>query len=195
MATAANTYIRYALSSLPNGFVEFDVTNLRNPNPVSKKRALMIMWDPTFGEYTVNPYRMHLAKYDDRTVDRWPVRLRFISRGQEHNTGYDFYEWDRNRIYNWRVEWGAFPELVGSQRVRVLLDGMEIMVRNYDPLYNLPTHWIELGMAHGGDSRAGHLLQREDRRPPALTQLKYKTGAPAPESPRTVTPRFVLAQT
>ena len=33
MATAADTYIRYRVPTLPNGFVEFDVTNLRNPNP------------------------------------------------------------------------------------------------------------------------------------------------------------------
>lgn len=146
MATAADTYIRYEVPTLPNGFVEFDVTNLRNPNPRSDKRSLLIMWDPTAGDYTDNPYRVHIAKYDTRLVDRWHVRLRFISQGQEHNTGIDLYDWDPNRVYTWRMEWGAFPGLVGSQRVRVLLDGAEIMVRNYDPIYRPAVHWIELGM-------------------------------------------------
>ena len=147
MATAADTYIRYRVPTLPNGFVEFDVTNLRNPNPRSDKRNLLIMWDPTAGEYTQNPYRVHIAKFDTRLVDRWYVRLRWISQGQEANTGYDFFQWNRNQVYHWRIEWGAFPEIVSSQRVQVFLDGQQIMARNYDRIYNPATHWIELGMA------------------------------------------------
>jgi hypothetical protein len=147
MATAADSYIRYDVPTLRNGFVEFDVTNLRNPNPRSEKRNLLIMWDPTAGDYTTNPYRVHIAKYDTRIVTRWHVRLRWISQGQEANTGDDIYNWDANLVYNWRMEWGAFPNIVDSQRVRVLLDGREIMLRNYDPIYNPSTHWIELGMA------------------------------------------------
>jgi hypothetical protein len=147
MATSADSYIRYDVQTLRNGFVEFDVTNLRNPNPRSDKRNLLIMWDPTAGDYTENPYRVHIAKYDTRLVNRWHVRLRFISQGREANTGINIYNWDPNQIYNWRMEWGAFPDIVESQRVRVLLDGQEIMVRNYDPIYNPATHWIELGMA------------------------------------------------
>jgi hypothetical protein len=45
------------------------------------------------------------------------------------------------------MEWGAFPNIVSSQRARVLLDGAEVMVRNYDPIYRPSVHWIELGMA------------------------------------------------
>lgn len=146
MATAADTYIRYEVQTLPNGFVEFDVTNLRNPNPASQKRNLLIMWDPTAGEYTTNPFRVHIAKYDTRLVDRWHVRLRFISQRQERNTGIDLFQWEPDRVYHWRMEWGAFPEIVSSQRVQVFLDGQEIMVRNYDPIYSPSTHWIELGM-------------------------------------------------
>jgi hypothetical protein len=147
MATAADSYIRYDVPTLRNGFVEFDVTNLSNPNPRSDKRNLLIMWDPTAGDYTENPYRVHIAKYDTQLVTRWHVRLRWISQGREANTGVDIYNWDPNQVYNWRMEWGAFPDIVDSQRVRVLLDGQEIMARNYDPIYNPSTHWIELGMA------------------------------------------------
>jgi hypothetical protein len=147
MATDALSYIRYEIPTTPNGYVEFDVTNLRNPNPHSDKRNLMIMWDPTRGEYTTNPFRVHIAKLDTNTVTRWHMRLRFISNGQETNTGFDFFDWDPNRIYNFRLEWGAFPSVVSSQRARVLLDGREVMVRNYDPLYRPSTHWVELGMA------------------------------------------------
>ncbi len=147
MATAADTYIRYEVPTLTNGYVEFDVTNLRNPNPRSDKRNLLIMWDPTAGDYTENRFRVHIAKYDTRLVDRWHVRFRWISQGQESNTGINMYDWDPNRVYNWRMEWGAFPNVVSSQRARVLLDGAEIMARNYDPIYRPSVHWIELGMA------------------------------------------------
>jgi hypothetical protein len=151
-ATNAVSYIRYEIPPTPNGFVEFDVTNLRNPNPRSDKRALMIMWDPTKGDYTTNPFRVTLAKYDTRIVDRWHMRLRFISNGQETNTGIDFYQWDPTRVYHFRMEWGAFPEIVSTQRVQVLMDGSMIMARNYDRLYLPDTHWVELGMAPRAES-------------------------------------------
>lgn len=144
--TDANSYIRYRIPTTVNGFVEFDVTGLRNPNPNSNKRNLMIMWDPSRGDYTENPFRVHIAKFDTRLVDRWHMRLRFISNGQETNIGIDKFDWDRNRIYHFRLEWGAFPAIVSSQRARVLLDGREIMARNYDNLYRPSTHWVELGM-------------------------------------------------
>ncbi len=102
MATNALAYIRYEIPPTPNGFVEFDVTNLRNPNPHSDKRALLIMWDPTRGEYTTNPFRVTLSKFDTNIVDRWHMRLRFIANGQETNTGIDFYEWDPRRVYSFR---------------------------------------------------------------------------------------------
>jgi hypothetical protein len=152
MATNALSYIRYQIPTTPNGFVEFQVTNLRNPNPHSDKRALMIMWDPTRGEYTTNPYRVTLSKFDTNIVDRWHLRLRFIANGQETNTGFDFYQWDPNRVYTFRMEWGAFPQIVSTQRVRVLMDGNEILVRNYDRLYVPDVHWVELGMAPRAES-------------------------------------------
>ncbi|HJS72722.1 MAG TPA: hypothetical protein VJ921_00440 [Vicinamibacteria bacterium] len=152
MATNALSYIRYEIPPTPNGFVEFDVTNLRNPNPHSDKRALMIMWDPSRGEYTANPFRVTLSKYDTNIVDRWHMRLRFISNGEETNTGINFYRWDPSRLYHFRMEWGAFPEIVSSQRVQVLMDGDVILVRNYDRLYLPETHWVELGMAPRAES-------------------------------------------
>jgi hypothetical protein len=152
MATNALSYIRYEIPPTPNGFVEFDVTNLRNPNPHSDKRALMIMWDPTRGEFTENPFRVTLSKFDTNIVDRWHMRLRFIANGEETNTGIDLYQWDPRRQYHFRMEWGAFPEIVSTQRVQVLMDGRMIMARNYDRLYLPDTHWVELGMAPRAES-------------------------------------------
>ncbi len=147
MATDALSYIRYDIPTTPNGFVEFQVSNLMVLNPHSDKRNLLIMWDPTRGDYTENPFRVHIAKYDARIVNRWHMRLRFISNGQETNTGINLFDWDPRRTYTFRLEWGAFPEIVSSQRVRVLLDGAVIMTRNYDPLYRPAQHVVELGMA------------------------------------------------
>jgi hypothetical protein len=151
MATNAVSYIRYEIPTTPNGFVEFQVTNLRDPNPHSDKRSLMCMWDPTKGDITANPYRVNISKFDTRLVDRWHLRLRFISNGHETNIGTDFYQWDPRRVYTFRMEWGAFPNLP-SQRVRVMMDGTEILTRNYDPLYRPATHWVELGMAEREES-------------------------------------------
>ena len=152
MATDALSYIRYEIPTTPNGYVEFQVTNLMTLNPHNDKRNLLIMWDPTRGDYTENPYRVHIAKYDSRLVSRWPMRLRFISNGQETNTGADLYNWDPTRVYTFRLEWGAFPQIVSTQRARVLLDGREIMDRNYDNIYRPSVHWVELGMAPRAES-------------------------------------------
>lgn len=151
-ARDANSYIRYEIPTTSNGFVEFQVTNLRNPNPRSNKRNLMIMWDPSRGDYTENPFRVHIAKLDTNIVTRWHMRLRFISNGQETNTGINFFDWNPQQIYTFRLEWGAFPAIVSSQRARVLMDGREIMARNYDNLYRPSTHWVELGMAPRSES-------------------------------------------
>ena len=152
MATDALSYIRYDIPTTSNGFVEFQVSNLMILNPHDDKRNLLIMWDPTRGDYTTNPFRVHIAKLDSRIVNRWPLRLRFISNGQETNTGFNQYIWDPSRTYTFRLEWGAFPAIVSSQRVRVLLDGAEIMTRNYDALYRPEQHVVELGMAPRAES-------------------------------------------
>ncbi len=146
MATNAATYIRYEIPTLRSGYVQFDVTNLREPNPRSDKRMLLIMWDPTRGDYTTNPYRVHIQKMDERTVTFDHMRLRWISRGQERNIGYSFTDWDPEQVYRFRLEWGDFPG-IDTQWVRVLMDGVEIMTRNYDFPYVPATHWVELGGA------------------------------------------------
>jgi hypothetical protein len=152
MATEAAAYIRYQVPPSPNGFVEFQVTNLRNPNPRSDKRALICMWDPTKGDFTDNPFRVNISKYDTELVTFGHLRLRWISQGEERNTWIDFYDWDPNHVYTFRMEWGAFPGIVSSQRVRVLMDGAEILVRNYDKIYRPTTQWVELGMAQREES-------------------------------------------
>ena len=146
MATNAATYIRYEIPTLRSGYVQFDVTNLREPNPHSDKRMLLIMWDPTKGDYTRNPFRVHIQKMDDQTVTYDHLRLRWISRGQERNIGHSFTDWDPQQTYRFRLEWGDFPG-IDTQWVRVLMDGDEIMTRNYDFPYAPATHWVELGGA------------------------------------------------
>jgi hypothetical protein len=128
MATNALSYIRYEIPPTP------------------------IMWDPSRGDYTANPFRVTLSKFDTNIVDRWHMRLRFIANGEETNTGINFYQWDPRKVYRFRMEWGAFPEIVSSQRVQVLMDGSVILVRNYDRLYLPDTHWVELGMAPRSES-------------------------------------------
>ncbi|HXV60796.1 MAG TPA: hypothetical protein VEK15_08885 [Vicinamibacteria bacterium] len=136
--------LRYQVPTLSEGRIEFTSTNLSTPNPAPGKRMLISMWDPTKGEYTTNPFRMHLQKLDESTAKFDDVRLRWISRGQEHNTGISFYDFEPELVYEWRIEWGSFPG-INSQHVKVFLDGFEILTRNYDPIYHPKTHWIELG--------------------------------------------------
>ncbi len=136
--------IRYQLPTLREGFLEFETTNVSSPNPFPGKRMLVSMWDPSKGEYTTNPFRMHLQKLDRSTVTFGDVRLRWISRGQEANTNISFFDFDPSIVYSWRIEWGSFPG-ISSQHVKVFLEGFEILTRNYDRAYSPNPHWLELG--------------------------------------------------
>ena len=136
---------------MDNGYVEFDVTNIREPNPVAGKRILLSMWDPTKGPYRENPFRVHIQKLDRNTVNHWDVRLRWISRGQDTNTGISFFDFVADVVYPWRLEWGTYPE-IPSQQVRVILEGLQIMERNYDRPYRPKTFWIELGNQERAES-------------------------------------------
>jgi len=136
--------LRYQVPTLSEGRIEFVTTNLSTPNPVEGKRILISMWDPTKGEYRDNPFRVHLQKLDRSTAAFDDVRLRWISRGEEYNTGISFYDFEPQIVYEWRLEWGTFPG-IGTQHVKVFLEGIEILNRNYGPVYHPKTHWIELG--------------------------------------------------
>ena len=80
--TDATSYIRYEVPTITSGYVEFDVRGLRtiNPTPRPLKRNLLIMWDPSAGDYTENPFRVHITKFDERLVTRWPMRFRRFRR-------------------------------------------------------------------------------------------------------------------
>ena len=136
--------IRYQMPTLREGFLEFETTNVSSPNPFPGKRMLVSMWDPSKGEYTTNPFRMHLQKLDRSTVTFGDVRLRWISRGQDENTNISFFDFDPSIVYSWRIEWGSFPG-ISSQHVKVFLEGFEILTRNYDRAYSPNPHWLELG--------------------------------------------------
>ncbi len=137
--------IHYAIPRVPQGQIEFQTTNVGSPNPVAGKRMLISMWDPDKGEYRDNPFRMHLQKMDKNTVNRWDVRLRWLSRGQETNVGISFFDFEPEVVYNWRITWGGDFPGIPSEHVKVFLDGFEILTRNYDRPYHLKTHWVELG--------------------------------------------------
>jgi len=136
--------IRYEIPVLREGRIEFETTNVSTPNPFPGKRMLISMWDPSKGEYTTNPFRMHLQKLDRSTVRVNDVRLRWISRGQDTNVGITFFDFEPGIVYPWRIEWGTFPG-IPSQHVKVFLEGLEILNRNYDRPYSPNPHWVELG--------------------------------------------------
>jgi hypothetical protein len=135
--------LRYQVPTLEDGRIEFTTTNLSTPNPVEGKRILLSMWDPTKGDYRENPYRVNLSKLDYRTAKFDDVRLRWISRGEEHNVGISFFDFEPQLVYEWKMIWGDAQGV--GETVKVFLDGIEILTRNYSAEYHPKTHWIELG--------------------------------------------------
>ena len=149
--------LRYQVPTLDNGIIEFRTTNLSTPNPFPGKRMLVSMWDPSKGDYTTNPFRVHLQKLDESTAKFDDVRLRWISRGQETNTGISFFDFEPDIVYEWRIEWGDFPGFQ-SQHVKIFLEGIEILNRNYDAVYHPNPHWIELGQCERQETLEGAIF-------------------------------------
>jgi hypothetical protein len=138
-----NDCLRYQIPTHEDGQAEFTTENLSTPNPVPGKRILFSMWDPDKGDYRENPFRVNLSKLDRSTVNFDDVRLRWISRGQETNVGISFFDFEPQLVYEWRLVWGDAQGV--GENVKVFLDGIEILSRNYTEPYHPKIHWVELG--------------------------------------------------
>jgi hypothetical protein len=108
---------------------------------------LFAMWDPGSGEFRENPFRVHIQKLDTEHNPPY-VRLRFISDGDERNTGYNELDWEPSQRYRWRVEWGPGTD---RNEARVFVNGIEVMRVEYTPDYEPRTHWVEMGVNESRD--------------------------------------------
>jgi hypothetical protein len=140
--TALDDYIRYEIPPTSNGFVEWENLGLRRNNADAEAYMLFAMWDPGSGEFRANPFRVNIQKLDTQHNPPY-VRLRFISDGDERNTGYNFLDWDPAQRYRWRVEWGPSTD---RNEARVYVNDVEVMQVVYTPPYEPRTHWVEMGV-------------------------------------------------
>jgi hypothetical protein len=143
-------FIRYGVPTLEAGFVEWENSNMEDVVP-DKQWMLFGMWDPSRGAYRENPYRVNLQKLDAGHNSPY-FRVRWIVDGEQYDFGNDFEEWDLFKTYTIRVEWGPG---IGSQIVKVYLDGVEQFSQTYDNIYRPATHWIELGIEDRKESIVG----------------------------------------
>ncbi len=135
-------YIRYEIPSTSNGFVEWENLGLRRTNESDEAYMMFAMWDPGSGEFRTNPFRVNIQKLDTQHNPPY-VRLRFISDGDERNTGYNFLDWEPSERYRWRVEWGPATD---RNAARVLVNGIEVMQVAYTPPYEPRTQYVEMGV-------------------------------------------------
>jgi hypothetical protein len=143
-------YIRYNVPTLEAGFVEWDNSNMEDEVP-EKQWMLFGMWDPTQGEYRDNAFRVNLQKLDSSHNSPY-LRIRWISNGEQYDFGSDFEAWDLFHTYHFRIEWGPG---IGSQIVRLFLDGELQAEQKYVNIYSPSTHWIELGIKDRKESIIG----------------------------------------
>jgi hypothetical protein len=148
--TSRSDFIRYGVPTLEAGFVEWDNSNMEDVVP-DKQWMLFGMWDPTRGSYRENPYRVNLQKLDAGHNSPY-FRVRWISDREQYDFGNDFEEWNLFKTYTIRVEWGPG---IGSQIVRVYMDGVEQFSQTYTNIYRPATHWIELGIQERKESIVG----------------------------------------
>ncbi len=149
--TSPADYIRYEVPTLSSGWLEFSTSGLRESNAEEDQFMLFGMWDPSAGPYRENPFRVNLQKLHP-PHNRPYLRVRWISDGEQHDEGSNFYAWDSRKNYRWRIEWG--PE-GGGNVARVLLDGQELITIHYNRTYAPDIHFIELGIAERGESVVG----------------------------------------
>jgi len=143
--------IRYEVPTLSNGWVEFSTSGLRESNAADDQFMLFGMWDPSAGSFRENAFRVNLQKLHPPHNKPY-LRVRWISDGEQHDEGSNFYAWDPRRNYQWRIEWG--PE-GGGNVARVLLDGEELITIHYNRTYAPEVQFIELGIAERGESVVG----------------------------------------
>ncbi len=144
-------FLRYEISSIPEGFVEWENLGLTPQNKAGDQFMLLGMWDPTKGRYRTNPYRVHVQKLD--TNHNAPfVRLRWIANGDENDGGFNFLNWNPDRVYQWRLEWGPEGE---AHVVRLFLNGQSIIRVNYERAYDPSTLYVELGIEERQESVVG----------------------------------------
>jgi hypothetical protein len=147
-------FIRYEVSPLlpGSGFVEFESIGLNRRNLRNDALMLLGMWDPTRGDYRVNPFRVHLQKRDEFHNPPY-LRLRWISGGILIEPEANIIDWVPSTRYAWRIEWG--PNDGGSQTTRVFINDQEVMRGNYQRPYTPARHWIELGIEERNESVIG----------------------------------------
>jgi hypothetical protein len=150
--TSPGNYIRYEVSPMESGWVEFDVSGLQEINSSSDQFMLFGMWDPSAGSYRANPYRVHIQKLHPNPHNPPYLRLRWIANGEQHDEGSNFLAWNPNRTYRFRLEWG--PSGNGN-RVRVFVDGGVEVDTSYSRAYRPDVHYLELGIAERGESVVG----------------------------------------
>ena len=141
--TAPGNFIRYEVPPMVSGWVEFDTSGLRESNSSPNQFMLFGMWDPSAGSYRNNPFRVHLQKLHPNPHNPPYLRLRWIANGEQHDEGNNFLDWNQERTYHWRVEWGPSG---GSHTAQVFLDGQLMITVNYNRAYSSNMLFIELGV-------------------------------------------------
>ena len=145
-------YIRYEVPPMQSGWVEFDVSGLREINPSPDQFMLFGMWDPSAGDYRANPFRVHLQKLHPDPHNPPYLRLRWIANGEQHDEGNNFLNWSPSRTYRFRLEWGPSGN---GHTARVFLDGQQVITVNYNRAYRPNVLFIELGIGARGESIVG----------------------------------------
>lgn len=150
--TSSANFIRYEVPPLANGWVEFDISGLREINSSPDQFMLFGMWDPSAGPYRANPFRVHLQKLHPNPHNPPYFRLRWIANGEQHDEGTNFLDWNPGTTYRVRIEWGSSG---GGNTVRVFLDGTPMIQVNYNRAYRPNVLYVELGIAERGESVVG----------------------------------------
>jgi len=137
-------YIRYHISTMPSGFVEFSasgfVPNERHGEEF--KAVLLTLWSADDGySYETAPYIFEFRKFghiSGRPDATDSVSLRIKSHGIWEVGEYSALSWNSRTIYRFRVEWG------GGQ-ARIIRNGVVVAAGIYRPEFQPSNHHVQIG--------------------------------------------------
>ncbi len=140
-----NAFLRYRLTTLPYGFVEFSAKGFVHDElhgGTEYKGVLVTMWDDNAGySYETAPFIFEMRKYgyiEGRPDASNALWFKIKSNGEWSENHKKPFSWDRQTLYRFRMEWG------GGQ-ARVYRDGVLLNTGVYRAEFAPTAHCIQIG--------------------------------------------------
>jgi hypothetical protein len=138
-------YAHWEIPTTASGYIEFTAKGFQQDElygGTEFKSVLVSMWSGEDGyDYANAPYIFEIRKYGfikDRPDASNAFKAKIKSRGEWEESGYVTRDWDPEKEYHFRIEWG-------NSTVLVFRDGEHVLTGQYNGPFAPTKHQIQLG--------------------------------------------------